>query len=215
MPPLGLGVFQTPPEETSGAVEAALAAGYRHIDTAAAYGNEREVGEAIRRSGIDRGEVFIKTKLWISDYGYDEALLGVRGAPAPPRARATSTCILLTSRCRASSSGPSRRTRRSKSCSPTAGRARSASATSARALLESLMAQMEVVPAVNQIEAAPVLHAAAAARAPCPARHPDPGVVADRRHHVYRAATRRGEEPARAPDDPRDRRRSTASRRRR
>ena len=51
MPALGLGVFQTPPEETRAAVEAALAVGYRHIDTAAAYGNEREVGEAVRHVG--------------------------------------------------------------------------------------------------------------------------------------------------------------------
>ena len=56
------------------AVEAALAAGYRLIDTAAAYFNEREVGEGIRRSGIDRDEVFIETKVWISDYGYDATL---------------------------------------------------------------------------------------------------------------------------------------------
>lgn len=76
MPALGFGVFQTPPEETIGAVAEALRVGYRLIDTAAAYGNEREVGEAIRRSGLDRSEVFIETKLWISDYGYDEALHG-------------------------------------------------------------------------------------------------------------------------------------------
>ena len=76
MPALGLGVFQTPPDETRAAVEAALATGYRHIDTAAAYGNEREVGEAIRRSGLARDEVFIETKIWISDYGYDETLHG-------------------------------------------------------------------------------------------------------------------------------------------
>ena len=74
LPALGFGVFQTPPEATIGAVEAALAVGYRHIDTAAAYGNEREVGEAIRRSGVDRSDVFIETKVWISDYGYDETL---------------------------------------------------------------------------------------------------------------------------------------------
>jgi diketogulonate reductase-like aldo/keto reductase len=74
MPVLGLGVFQTPPDETVGAVEAALSVGYRHIDTAAAYGNEREVGEGIRRSGLDRSDVFIETKVWISDYGYDETL---------------------------------------------------------------------------------------------------------------------------------------------
>ena len=79
MPVLGLGVFQSPPEETTAAVETAIATGYRLIDTAAAYGNEREVGEAIRRSGIDRAEMFVTTKLWISDYRYDRALIGVDG----------------------------------------------------------------------------------------------------------------------------------------
>jgi 2,5-diketo-D-gluconate reductase A len=74
MPALGLGVFQTPPEETTAAVEEALRVGYRHIDTAAAYGNEREVGEAIRNSGVAREDVFIETKVWISDYGYNETL---------------------------------------------------------------------------------------------------------------------------------------------
>jgi diketogulonate reductase-like aldo/keto reductase len=74
LPALGLGVFQSPPAETVPAVEAALAAGYRLIDTAAAYFNEREVGEGIRRSGVPRDEVFIETKVWISDYGYDATL---------------------------------------------------------------------------------------------------------------------------------------------
>lgn len=72
MPALGFGVFQSRPEDTAPAVETALAAGYRHIDTAAAYFNEREVGEGIRRSGIDRDDVFIETKVWASDYGFDE-----------------------------------------------------------------------------------------------------------------------------------------------
>jgi diketogulonate reductase-like aldo/keto reductase len=76
MPALGFGVFQTPPEETVTAVEAALSTGYRHIDTAAAYGNERQVGEAVAKSGLDRAEVFLETKIWISDYGYDETLHG-------------------------------------------------------------------------------------------------------------------------------------------
>ena len=76
MPALGLGVFQTPPAETRAAVTAALAAGYRHIDTAAAYGNERQVGETIAASRLDRAEVFIETKIWISDYGYDQTLHG-------------------------------------------------------------------------------------------------------------------------------------------
>jgi diketogulonate reductase-like aldo/keto reductase len=74
MPALGLGVFQTPPDETSAAVRAALEVGYRHIDTAAAYGNERKVGEAVHAFGLGRGDVFIETKVWISDYGYDKTL---------------------------------------------------------------------------------------------------------------------------------------------
>jgi diketogulonate reductase-like aldo/keto reductase len=74
IPVLGYGVFQTPPDETVTAVDTALRVGYRHIDTAAAYGNEREVGKAIRQSGVARDDVFIETKIWISDFGYDETL---------------------------------------------------------------------------------------------------------------------------------------------
>jgi diketogulonate reductase-like aldo/keto reductase len=74
MPAIGFGVFQTPPEETTAAVETAMRVGYRLIDTAAAYGNEREVGEGIRRSGIDRDDVFLETKVWISDYGHEATL---------------------------------------------------------------------------------------------------------------------------------------------
>jgi diketogulonate reductase-like aldo/keto reductase len=74
LPALGLGVFQSSPEDTANAVETAISTGYRLIDTAAAYFNEREVGEGIRRSGIDRSELFIETKIWISDYGYDSTL---------------------------------------------------------------------------------------------------------------------------------------------
>jgi diketogulonate reductase-like aldo/keto reductase len=74
IPVIGLGVFQTPPDETVAAVTAALRSGYRHIDTAAAYGNEREVGQGIRESGVDRSDIFIETKVWISDYGYEETL---------------------------------------------------------------------------------------------------------------------------------------------
>jgi diketogulonate reductase-like aldo/keto reductase len=76
MPALGLGVFQTPPDETRAAVRAALDTGYRHIDTAAAYGNEREVGAAVHACDLDRPDVFLQTKIWISDYGYDETLHG-------------------------------------------------------------------------------------------------------------------------------------------
>ena len=74
MPVIGLGVGELSDSETEQAVSAALEAGYRLIDTAAAYGNERGVGDAIRNSGLARDEVFIETKVWISDYGFDETL---------------------------------------------------------------------------------------------------------------------------------------------
>lgn len=74
IPAVGLGVFQTPPEETVAAVVSALKTGYRHIDTAAAYFNEKEVGQGIRESGVPREDIFIESKVWISDYGYDETL---------------------------------------------------------------------------------------------------------------------------------------------
>ncbi|MGH7736395.1 MAG: aldo/keto reductase [Candidatus Tyrphobacter sp.] len=76
MPALGLGVFLSPPEQTAGAVQAAIETGYRLVDTAAAYSNERQVGEGIRRSGIDRAEIFVTTKLWMTQYGYESALRG-------------------------------------------------------------------------------------------------------------------------------------------
>ncbi|MFB6724994.1 aldo/keto reductase [Kribbella sp. NPDC056345] len=74
MPQLGYGVFQVPDEETTAAVTAALEAGYRSIDTAAAYQNEAGVGKALVASGIDRSELFVTTKLWNADQGYDKAL---------------------------------------------------------------------------------------------------------------------------------------------
>lgn len=64
MPQLGLGVWQSPPEQTATAVQAALAEGYRHIDTAAIYHNEAEVGDGLRRSGLKREALFVTTKLW-------------------------------------------------------------------------------------------------------------------------------------------------------
>jgi 2,5-diketo-D-gluconate reductase A len=76
IPQLGFGVFQVPPEETQRAVEVALETGYRHIDTAAAYRNEAGVGAAIAASGLPREEVFVTTKLWNSEQGYDSALAG-------------------------------------------------------------------------------------------------------------------------------------------
>jgi diketogulonate reductase-like aldo/keto reductase len=75
IPILGLGVYQSRPgQETYDAVRAALEAGYRHVDTARVYGNERDVGRAVRDSGIPREQVFVTTKLWNADHGFEQAL---------------------------------------------------------------------------------------------------------------------------------------------
>ncbi len=75
IPQVGLGVFQTPPgTRTHDAVLGALRAGYRHIDTARIYNNEADVGIAVRESGIPREQIFVTTKLWNDDHGYDSAL---------------------------------------------------------------------------------------------------------------------------------------------
>ena len=200
MPVLGFGVFQTPPEETIGAVEAALAVGYRHIDTAAAYGNEREVGEGIRRSGLDRSDVFIETKVWISDYGYDETLhafeksaakLGVEQIdlliphqPLPSEFARTIAAYkaLETLLSRGQGAGDRRqqlppRVPRVAAC---AGGGRSCR---------------------QPDRAAPVLHAGRDSRTERPTRDPDSGMVADRRHHVL--PRRHAEAHIRRPDAPR------------
>lgn len=75
IPQLGLGVFKTPAEETALIVSTAIREGYRHIDTASIYGNEDGVGEGIRMSGVPREEVFVTTKQWTVDQGYDAALV--------------------------------------------------------------------------------------------------------------------------------------------
>ncbi len=73
IPQIGFGTFQIPRAETTEAVIRALEAGYRHIDTASVYGNEAEVGHALRASGLDRSEIFLTTKCWNSDQGHEEA----------------------------------------------------------------------------------------------------------------------------------------------
>jgi diketogulonate reductase-like aldo/keto reductase len=154
MPALGLGVFQSSPEETVGAVETALAEGYRLIDTAAAYGNERDVGESIRSSGIDRSEIFVSTKLWISDYGYEPALRGFDGSlrrlgldyvdlyllhqPMPTQFQATVEAYKAAEKVLGD------------------GRARAIGVCNHMPEhLENLMSRTDVVPAVNQVEVHP------------------------------------------------------------
>ena len=95
MPILGFGVFQIPDDETEAAVEAALAAGYRHLDTAASYGNEEAVGRAIKASGIPREELFVTTKLWIQHAPAGNA----RTTPGAPSRRPWSGSASTTSTC--------------------------------------------------------------------------------------------------------------------
>ena len=181
LPVLGLGVFQSPPAETIDAVDAAIANGYRLVDTAAAYGNEREVGEAIRRSGIDRDEMFVTTKLWISDYGYEEALVGVDGClrrlgfdyvdlfllhhPVPTDFDGTIAAYTAAEQMLAD------------------GRVRAIGVSNfSERHLGNLMSRTSVVPAVNQVELHPFFTQQAAPRLPRREWHRHPGVVAARRH---------------------------------
>ena len=77
MPQMGHGVYQVSPAECERCVSDALKVGYRMIDTAQAYHNEEGVGNAVRRSGIDRGEIFLVSKVWISNYGYEKAKVSI------------------------------------------------------------------------------------------------------------------------------------------
>lgn len=79
IPQLGFGTFQIPPEDTRETTLAALKAGYRHIDTAQMYGNEKEVGQAVRGSGLDRADVFVTSKLDNGAHAYDDALQAFEG----------------------------------------------------------------------------------------------------------------------------------------
>ena len=77
MPPLGYGVFQVSPEECERCVSDAISVGYRSIDTAQIYQNEEGVGNAVKKSGIDRKEFFLTTKIWSSNFGYEKAKLSI------------------------------------------------------------------------------------------------------------------------------------------
>ena len=183
LPALGLGVFQTPPEETRDAVTAALAPGYRHIDTAAAYGNERQVGEAIAASGLDRSEVFVETKIWISDYGYDQTLHGFEKSARKLGVDQIDLLILhqaLPSAVRVDAGGV-----------PGAGDAarRRKGPRHRRQQLHGRPPHRAARPGHRRPggqpdRGPPLLPAARRAGVERRARHPHPGLVADRRHHL-------------------------------
>ncbi|UKA60415.1 aldo/keto reductase [Arthrobacter sp. FW306-2-2C-D06B] len=154
MPALGLGVFQSAPEETTGAVVTALQTGYRLIDTAAAYFNEREVGEGIRRSGIDRSEIFVETKLWMSDYGYDEALHGFEKSVR--KLGVDQVDLLLLHQPLASDFGKTIAAYQAIETLLTDGRVRAIGVSNQTpAELDELICRTGVVPAVNQIQVHP------------------------------------------------------------
>lgn len=180
MPTFGLGVFQSPPADTVRAVEAAIGGGYRMIDTAAAYLNEREVGEGIRRSGVSRGELFVQTKLWISDYGYEPALQAFDASlrrlgldyvdsyllhwPMPSDFEATVAAYRACETLLAD------------------GRARAIGVCNfSPKHLDDLIARRCVVPAVNQVELHPFFTQAAVRKADARSRHRDAVMVTDRR----------------------------------
>jgi 2,5-diketo-D-gluconate reductase A len=154
LPEIGFGVFQSSPEETTDAVRTALETGYRHIDTAAAYNNERQVGEGIRASGVDRDDIVLETKIWVSDYGYDQTLHAFEKAtgklgfdtvdililhqPAPDRFEKTIAAYTALERLLAD------------------GRVRAIGVSNFMPHhLDRLLGETEVVPALNQIELHP------------------------------------------------------------
>ena len=177
MPQLGFGVFQVPDQETTDAVHQALEAGYRSIDTAAIYGNERGVGKAIADSGIAREDLFVTTKLWNEHQGYDQALRRLRREPGQARARLRRPVPdPLAAAARDATSRPGGRWR---SCYAD-GRARAIGVSNFQPQPPAaLLDETGVMPAVNQIE----LHPASSSRSCAPSRR------ARHRH--------RGVEPAR------------------
>ena len=196
IPQLGFGVFQVPPEDTARITGQAFEAGYRHIDTAEMYGNEKGVGEAIRASGIPREELFITSKLNNGFHEPDDGAQGLRpdagrprprpGRPVPdPLAAADAVRRRLRLHLEDADRVPAR----------TAAPARSASPTSSPTTSSGSPQETDVVPAVNQIEVHPYFTNEAARAAEPRRRHPRRGVVPDR-------PGRR----ARRPDDHQDRR---------
>lgn len=154
MPALGFGVFQTPPAETTDAVTAALQTGYRLIDTAAAYGNERGVGDAIRKSGLARDEVFIETKVWISDYGYDQTLHAFEKSIR--KLGVDQIDLLLLHQALPGEFDKTLNAYRALETLLADGKVRAIGVSNfMRSHLDALLAETEVVPAVNQIEVHP------------------------------------------------------------
>jgi diketogulonate reductase-like aldo/keto reductase len=154
IPQVGLGVWQSPRGEvTSGAVREALRMGYRHVDTAAIYGNEADVGQGVRDGGVARGQVFVTTKLWNADQGYDAALRGFDASLARLGLEYVDLYLLHWP-----VAGKRLDSWRALERLHQDGRARAIGVSNFLVPhLEELLAHAKVVPAVNQIELSPFL----------------------------------------------------------
>ncbi|MFC4377280.1 aldo/keto reductase [Nocardia halotolerans] len=155
IPQLGFGVFQVPEEDVTAVVSEALRVGYRSIDTAAVYGNEEGVGRALRASGIARDELYITTKLWNSEQGYDSTL---RAFDESMRRLGLDYLDLYLIHWPAPAAGRFVDTFRAFQALKSQGRIRSIGVSNFRiADLETLIAEAGEIPAVNQIELHPTL----------------------------------------------------------
>lgn len=155
IPQLGYGTFQVPPAAAAASVEAALAAGYRHIDTAQLYGNEAEVGEGIRASGLDRGDVFVTTKLNTGAHLPDHARAAFEGSLEALQMDYVDLFLIHWPMV-LSYGGDFVSTWKVFEELKADGRARSIGVSNFRIVdLQRLLAETEVVPAVNQIEVNP------------------------------------------------------------
>lgn len=155
IPQLGYGVFQVPEDEVTGVVAEALRVGYRSIDTAAVYGNEEGVGRAIRASGIPRDEIYVTTKLWNAEQGYDSTL---RAFDASMQRLGLDYLDLYLIHWPVPSAGRYVDTFRAFQALKAQGRIGSIGVSNFRVIdLETLIADAGEVPAVNQIELHPTL----------------------------------------------------------
>ncbi|PWC07357.1 aldo/keto reductase [Mycetocola zhujimingii] len=155
IPQVGFGVYKVPRERTADAVVTAIEDGYRHIDTATLYANEAEVGEGVRRSGIARDEIFVTTKVWNTDHGFDETL---RAFDTSMRLLGLDVLDLYLIHWPAPSQDRYVDTWRALERLQADGRVRSIGVSNFHPHhLERLFAETDVVPAVNQIELHPWL----------------------------------------------------------
>ncbi|MFE6923130.1 aldo/keto reductase [Nocardia sp. NPDC057663] len=155
IPQLGFGVFQVPEDDVTSVVAEALNVGYRSIDTAAAYGNEEGVGRAIRASGIPRDEIYVTTKLWNAEQGFDSTL---RAFDASMRRLGLDYLDLYLIHWPVPSAGRYVDTFRAFQALKSQGRIGSIGVSNFRAIdLETLIAEAGETPAVNQIELHPTL----------------------------------------------------------